>query len=153
MKKSTIGMLIFVALVVGGAVYVWRGPPKLRLVLAGDITAAFAGDLHDFVLKNSGRLPSDWQEFEKWEMQTTGKKRWPAAEIGERMRIFAEPYRIVDGTPYFIEVTDPDIKGMEAYINRMIAMAQLELHQMKETANHGVERAGVPLRGPPPVYP
>jgi len=119
-------MLILVA-VASAIAYTWWGPPNLRLVYFGDRAAAFAGDLHEFVLQNAGRLPADWQEFERWEVKTHGKKRWGASDTSKRMRIMREPYTIRSDVPQFIEVTDPNIKGMEVYINRQVENARLVL--------------------------
>lgn len=128
-------MFLILVAVVSGIAYVWRGPPNLRVVYFGDLTAAFAGDLHDFVLQNSGSLPADWQEFERWEVKTYGKKRWGASDTSKRMRIMREPYDISSDVPRFIEVTDPDIKGMEAYINREVENARLLLNKTNNMAN------------------
>ena len=135
MTKSNIVMLLILVAVVSGITYVWWGPPNLRLVYFGDLTAAFAVDLHDFVFQNSGRLPTDWQEFERWEVKTHGKKRWGANDTSKRMRIMREPYDTVCDVSRFVEVTDPELKGMEAYINRKVENARLLLNITNNTAN------------------
>lgn len=135
MKKTNIVLILILVALVSGIAYVWWGPPNLRLVYFGDLTAAFAGDLHDFVVQNSGHLPTDWQEFERWEIKTHGKKRWGADDTSKRMRILREPYAVSNDIPRFIEVTDPDIKGMEAYINRFVENARLLVNMTNNTVN------------------
>lgn len=135
MTKSNIVLILILVAVVSGTAYVWWGPPNLRLVYFGDLTASFAGDLHDFVFQSAGRLPTDWQEFERWEVKTHGRKRWGASDTSKRMRIMREPYDISSDVPRFIEVTDPDIKGMEVYINREVENARLLLNKTNNTAN------------------
>ena len=131
MKKWIIVLAVLIALLGGGFAYLWWGPPKLRLVAAGDRTAAFASDLCDFVLQNNGRLPDDWGEFERLEAKASGNIRWTATDTSKRLRILSEPNAVVDGVPRFIEVIDRDIKGMESHINHRIEQARLSL----KTAN------------------
>lgn len=138
-RSNTITVLIVVAVVTGLA-YVWRGPPNLRLVYFGDLTAVFAKDLHDFVLQNSGRLPADWQDFERWEVKTRGKARWTAKDTSKRMLILREPYDVSNDVPRFIEVTDQDIKGMEVYINRQVENARFFLNTTNNLANGDTDR-------------
>ena len=135
MKKWITILAVLVALIGGGFSYLWWGPPKLRLVMLGDITAAFASDLHDFVLAHSGRLPIDWKEFEEWETQKDGKTRWRADVSARVVELLSTPDGALGDCPRYIRVIDPDIKGMEHHINWMIFNAHAQLGMTNGEAN------------------
>ena len=145
MKKWIIAIAVLVALLGGGFAYLWWGPPKLRLVLLGDITAAFASDLHDFVLAHNGRLPGDWKEFEKWETEKDGKTRWPADVSARVVELLSSPDDALGDCPRYVRIMDPDIKGMEHHINWLIYCANTQLGITNGTAN----KPSQPIAGKP----
>jgi hypothetical protein len=136
MKKWIIALVLLLVLVGGGFSFLWWGPPKLRLVLLGDITAAFAADLRDFVLQHSGRLPTDWKEFEKWETERDGDTRWPADVSDRMMELLSPPENVLGDYPRYVRVIDPDIKVMERYINSSIYSAHIQLGMTNGVANN-----------------
>ena len=124
MRKWLIAFVVLLVFLVGGFSFVWWGPPNLRRVALGDITAAFAHDLHDYVLQHDGKLPADWTEFEKWETEKDGKTRWPAQVTARVMELLPEPDDALVDCPRYVRVIDPDIMAMEPYINRSIDNAR-----------------------------
>ena len=125
----------------------WCGPPKLRLVLKGDITAAFASDLHDFVLQHAGRVPGNWKEFGDWTTNRHGKTRWWADVSGRMMELLPQPDNALADYPRYIRVIDPDIKPMESYINRMIFIAHAQLGMTNGPVNKASHATSEPVPG------
>lgn len=126
-RKWLVACIVLLVLLFGGFSFVWWGPPDLRRVALGDITAAFAHDLHDYVLQHEGKLPADWTEFEKWEAEKDGKTRWPAEVTARIMELLPEPDDALIDCPRYVRVLDSDTIAMEPYINRMIYSAQIQL--------------------------
>ena len=106
--------------------YVWWGPPKLRLVKKYDKAFTFANDVHDLIIQRSGRLPVDWAELEKWQIEEHGTAKWTEKGTSQRLLLLPSPYETIDNVPQYIRVIDPDLKKMEDYINFRIDDAKRE---------------------------
>ncbi len=120
MRKWIIAFLAIIALYAGAWSYVWWGPPQLRLTAKYDLAFNFANNFHILIANNSGRLPEDWEEFEKWQMHENGSVRWTEEGTSSRLKLLSPPFEIIDNVPQYIRVIDPDLKKMEDYINMRI---------------------------------
>lgn len=128
MKKWMIGIFgaLFALLISAGIlVYVVFLP-----IAVADGSISFAGEMKEFALKNSLTLPRSWSEFMIW--------RRNYYDYGDTDPIIDEEYLeasfrvrhydLMTGTnsTIYIEVIDPDLKGMEGAINRIVNQARYE---------------------------
>lgn len=116
---------------------VWYGC-DVRSIVAGNTVAVLANNIGTFVQSNDGRLPRDWGEFEKWWQSREGKTRWPSNETAKRIEFQSEPYFVSNEVPRYVLIKDPDIKGMEDYVNRRI-WSSLQEMKITNVANQAAE--------------
>jgi hypothetical protein len=118
-------LVIAIALLIGIGV---EGAIQLKKYIIssmteGDITAAFAEDLYQYVVASNGNLPRNWEDFLVWEDQQKNSSRWKNDDLTKRFLI-KETHVYPGMTEHkYIEVLDPSIKSMEGYINRRIQEA------------------------------
>ena len=89
-------------------------------IARGDITAAFASDIADFVAFHDGTLPRDWAQFTDWMKSTRNSNRWNAAELQSRFTIQLPHIQKQATPPAYIRVIDMKISNMQDFINRAI---------------------------------
>ena len=115
--RRAIGISIFVILLVAGGIAAWM---PLRKIADGDITAAFASDLSEYITKHNGSLPANWDYFSQWMKEEKGSNRWKASELNDRFSIQIFHIQKQESPPVYIRVKDQDISEMQDYINRQI---------------------------------
>jgi hypothetical protein len=93
-------------------------------IVDGDTTAAFAGDLAEYVSAHNGMLPTNWTEFAEWMKKTKESARWKAVELERRFAIRIPRQHEGATPPVYIEVIDPQLRNMQDFINRAIQNAK-----------------------------
>lgn len=93
-------------------------------IARGDITAAFASDIADYVAFHDGTLPQDWTQFTSWMKSTRNSDRWNAAELQSRFAIELPHIQKQATPPAYIRVIDTNISTMQDFINRSIHNAK-----------------------------
>ena len=134
MKKAAIALAAVVACIIAVWSGLWYGCGVKR-IWEGDLTAAFAIDLHDFLLNHRGVMPHDWKEFEVWQTQRDGKVRWEASATEERFELLAPPYAVTNEYPKVVRAKSASSIHGEAHINRLLNCAWRELGMTNNWAN------------------
>lgn len=93
-------------------------------IARGDITAAFASDIADYVAFHDGILPRDWAQFTDWMKSTRSSDRWSAAELQSRFTIQFPRIQEQAAPPVYIRVVDTKLSTMQDFINRSIHNSQ-----------------------------
>ena len=123
-KKWIIALFVILAIYAGAWSYAWWGPPQLRLVEKHDKALTFANDLHALITNHSGKMPSNWVELEKWQMESNGVVKWSEEGTSNRLKLLSPPIEVIDNVPQYIRAIDPDLKAVEDYINLRIDAAR-----------------------------
>lgn len=134
MKKAAITLAVAVTCIIAAWGWLWYGF-GLKRVWEGDLTAAFAIDLHDCLLNHRGVMPHDWKEFEVWQTQRDGKVRWEASATEERFTLLSPPYVVTNECPKVVKGRKPSSARMEEFINRRLSQAWWELGMTNNWAN------------------
>ena len=88
-----------------------------------DVVVAFAADIQTFVTKHNGKLPSNWDEFCRWNT-SEGNKNW-SQDLLENYFLILNPPKDADSrTPTYIYIKDRRIKSMEWDLNELIYTAK-----------------------------
>lgn len=125
-------VLIFLLL---AALALWAFGSSISKVAYGDITAAFACDLADYVENHKGSLPENWREFSDWSAENTEKKgyrtKWNPEKLAKRFAIRVDQVRNQPDIPVYVEVLDPSIAPMQELINRRIHETQIHKQETR----------------------
>lgn len=115
-------MLLWVvlALLTVAVVYVYS---IAKAIVFGDITAAWAHSVQEYAIAHDATLPPTWSDFVEWQRTKKPEYKISSGEMEMRFRIVERDLRKGTDSTRYIEVIDPDLKGMEGMINRMVRAA------------------------------